>query len=118
MSESNPKTGSAPAQKAKPSGTMAEKTSEEPSKELGKEPSKEQHTAKQLKADMLLLCDEFSQFNEECAFICDAFAAIVREPEALDQATIAGFSHYSIWLKEQVAGFKHRIHEVHKGFNN
>ncbi|WDE02545.1 hypothetical protein [Thalassomonas actiniarum] len=74
----------------------------------------EKQTAKQLKADMLLLCDEFSQFNEECAFICDAFAAIVREPEALDQATIAGFSHYSIWLKEQVADFKHRIHKVHQ----
>ncbi|WDE02139.1 hypothetical protein [Thalassomonas actiniarum] len=74
-------------------------------------------TAKQLKTDMLLLCDQFSQFSEECAFICDAFAAIVREPEALDEATIAGFSHYSIWIKDQVTGFKHKIHKVHQDLN-
>ncbi|WDE09119.1 hypothetical protein SG34_030600 [Thalassomonas viridans] len=108
MSESTPTPNEKAAAKSTPSET--------PDKEKASEVA-EKDTAKQLKADMLQLCDDFAQFNEECAFVCDAFASIVREPETLDDPTIAGFSHYSIWLKEQVESFKERIYEAQRSLN-
>ena len=67
---------------------------------------------KQLISEIVRLYDDFTEFNDRCAFLCDAFASIVSEPQLIDKNTINGFSSYACWLKHQVEEFKFRLSTI------
>ncbi|WDE05790.1 hypothetical protein SG34_002300 [Thalassomonas viridans] len=68
---------------------------------------------KELASQALALCDDFNKFSEQCAFLCDAFSAIVRDPACIDEACGDGLGHHSYWLKVRVMEFRDRIEELH-----
>jgi len=60
------------------------------------------------------LSDDFYKFHQECAFLCDAFAAVTQEPECISEETSEGIRHLSCWLKCQVKHYCQRIDELYK----
>ncbi|WDE07769.1 hypothetical protein SG34_013250 [Thalassomonas viridans] len=60
------------------------------------------------------LTDDFSQFHQECAFLCDAFAAVAQEPECISEETSEGIRHMSYWLKCQAKEYYQRIDDLYK----
>ncbi|WDE08646.1 hypothetical protein SG34_032535 [Thalassomonas viridans] len=60
------------------------------------------------------LTDDFSQFHQECAFLCDAFAAVAQEPECISEETSEGIRHLSYWLKCQAKEYYQRIDQLYK----
>lgn len=68
----------------------------------------------QLALEILRLYDDFTEFNDRCAFLCDAFVGIVSDPESLEESTINGLSYYSHWLKHQVGDFKETLCEIQR----
>ncbi|WDE03592.1 hypothetical protein SG34_019700 [Thalassomonas viridans] len=60
------------------------------------------------------LTDDFSKFHQECAFLCDAFAAVAQEPECISEETSEGIRHMSYWLKYQAKEYYQRIDELYQ----
>ncbi|WDE04932.1 hypothetical protein SG34_027110 [Thalassomonas viridans] len=60
------------------------------------------------------LTDDFSKFHEECAFLCDAFAAVAQEPECISEETSEGIRHMSYWLKHQAKAYYQRIDDLYQ----
>ncbi|WDE03498.1 hypothetical protein SG34_019160 [Thalassomonas viridans] len=60
------------------------------------------------------LTDDFSQFHQECAFLCDAFAAVAQEPECISEETSEGIRHMSYWLKGQAKDYYQRIDDLYQ----
>ncbi|WDE04254.1 hypothetical protein SG34_023385 [Thalassomonas viridans] len=73
---------------------------------------------KALLSALISLTDDFHKFTEECAFLCDAFAAVAREPECINEDTSEGIGHISYWLKDQVKGYDERINVLYKTLHN
>ncbi|WDE08458.1 hypothetical protein SG34_031535 [Thalassomonas viridans] len=67
-----------------------------------------------LLSTLISLTDDFQKFNEECAFLCDAFAAVAREPDCISEETGEGIGHISCWLKDQVKDYNERINTLYK----
>ncbi|WDE06167.1 hypothetical protein SG34_004335 [Thalassomonas viridans] len=72
-------------------------------------------TIKQLSSDCIRLSDDFNKFSEECAFLCDAFAAVAHDPDYISEETSKGIGHLSCWLKEQAKSYRDRIDKLHEG---
>ena len=66
-----------------------------------------------LAEQLLALHDEFSDFVDQSAFLCDAFAAIPARFERVDARTLAGMMHYADEMKRQVAAFRGDIAGIH-----
>ncbi|WDE07542.1 hypothetical protein SG34_012040 [Thalassomonas viridans] len=60
------------------------------------------------------LTDDFSKFHQECAFLCDAFAAVAQEPECISEETSEGIRHMSYWLKYQAKEYYQRIDDLYQ----
>ncbi|WDE02780.1 hypothetical protein SG34_015145 [Thalassomonas viridans] len=71
----------------------------------------------QLSKDFLDLCNDFDKFSDECAFLCDAFAALAQDPESITPPTGDGIGHVSYWLKCQVLDYREKIDELRKCWN-
>ncbi|WDE04639.1 hypothetical protein SG34_025460 [Thalassomonas viridans] len=69
----------------------------------------------QLASESLSLCDDFNKFSDECSFLCDAFAAVAREPECITPETSEGIWYVCYKLKIRIRGYRDQIDEVHKG---
>ncbi len=54
-----------------------------------------------LMGDLINLCDELSEFNDYCAFLCDAYASIVfrSQDEEIGISTVRGVAHTCTWMK-------------------
>ncbi|WP_281558487.1 hypothetical protein [Thalassomonas sp. RHCl1] len=63
----------------------------------------------QLASEFVDLCDDFYKFSQACAFLCDAFAAVAREPECITEDTSEGFGHVGYWLKCQLRDYREKI---------
>ncbi len=68
----------------------------------------------ELAVELLSLCDEFSEFNNCCSFLCDSFSHIVNHPENINKNTANGFDCYACWLKNQTYVFNERLHAMHR----
>ncbi|WDD99284.1 hypothetical protein [Thalassomonas actiniarum] len=68
---------------------------------------------KQLTSKSLELSDDFSKFSDECSFLCDAFAAVAREPECITPQTSEGIWHVCYKLKIQVRKYRDQIDTLH-----
>jgi len=75
------------------------------------------HEAKreQLADKSLNLSDDFNKFSDECSFLCDAFAAVTREPECITPETSEGIWYVSYKLKMQIRSYRDQINEIHQG---
>ncbi|WDD97879.1 hypothetical protein [Thalassomonas actiniarum] len=67
---------------------------------------------KAISAEVLALANDFHTFSSDCAFLCEAFAAIASEQPRIDGYTVYGFNRYSLWIKEQVVDFDERIQKL------
>jgi hypothetical protein len=70
-----------------------------------------------LSRDILHLYDEFVEFNDYCAFLCDAFASVISDEEHmefLDQASVQGFGRCSHWMKFRMNELKGRLKLIHE----
>ncbi|WDE02592.1 hypothetical protein [Thalassomonas actiniarum] len=79
------------------------------------DPAAQEVTPEQWARDLLDLCDDFSQFSQECAFIFDGLAAVAQEPECITPDTSEGIRHVNFWLKYQVIGYREKINRLHSG---
>jgi len=72
---------------------------------------------RELQFKVVKLYDEFAQFSDQCAFLCDSFAAIPSQQEVIEPETIGGISFYSHWLKTRTLEIKNELRKVHEQLN-
>ncbi|WDE03085.1 hypothetical protein SG34_016815 [Thalassomonas viridans] len=77
-------------------------------------PQGEAARRKALLSTLVSLTDDLSQFHEECAFLCDAFAAVTHDPACITEETSEGIRHISYWLKHQVKSYYERVRDIHE----
>lgn len=68
----------------------------------------------ELQLKVLRLYDEFTLFSDQCAFLCDAFAAVPAQQEAITPASLGGLSYHSQWLKTRMVEIKTELGQVHE----
>ena len=56
--------------------------------------------------------DDFTDFNNECAFLCDAFSSLVNRHEFLNEQSIQGLERHADFLKNKMNVFKKRLAEM------
>ena len=56
--------------------------------------------------------DEFSEFTEDCAFLCDAFACLADNQEILDPCTIHGLERHAYGLKQRTKEFREKLKKI------
>ena len=61
---------------------------------------------------LLSFYDDFADFNDDCAFLCDAFACLVNNHECLDERSIRGLERNATLLKQRVNHFNNRLKEI------
>lgn len=63
--------------------------------------------------ELLQLDDDFSEFSEISAFLCQAFATVLSDHESLNKDVIAGAMRCSNWLQFRSGELKKAIRHVH-----
>ena len=69
---------------------------------------------RELQLKVVRLYDEFAQFSDQCAFLCDSFAAIPAQHEFIEPETIGGIEFYSRWLKTRLLEIKNELRKIHE----
>ncbi|WDE08710.1 hypothetical protein SG34_032920 [Thalassomonas viridans] len=69
----------------------------------------------QLASESLELCDDFNKFSDECSFLCDAFAAVARDPACITPETSEGIWYVCYKLKIQIRTYRDQIDGIHQG---
>ena len=67
-----------------------------------------------LSQDLLHLYDEITEFNDHCAFLCDAFACLAIEEDCMDASTAHGLGRQASWMKRQMEAFKLTLKQIHE----
>lgn len=70
-----------------------------------------------IKTDLLRFYDEFSEFNDCCAFMCDALARTSLKEGYLEGSGAMGASHFCNWMKRRMQELKGELGEIHKKAN-
>ena len=65
-----------------------------------------------LATDLLHFYDEFVEFHDYCAFLCDAFACLATEEDYLDASTAMGVSRFSHWVKRRTHMLKQELKQI------
>ena len=65
-----------------------------------------------LSQEILALYDDFTQFHDQCSFLCDATASLATRHEALDGYSVQGLGQSTQWLKLNVREFQKRLAEI------
>jgi len=68
----------------------------------------------ELQLKVVRLYDELTQFSDQCAFLCDSFAAIPAQQEFIEPETIGGISFYSHWIKTRLLEIKNELRKIHE----
>jgi hypothetical protein len=79
---------------------------------MGKSKAKTKDKYPLLSQALLNYYDEFEGFNEDCAFLCDAFACLADNYEILDQYSIHGLARNAHWLKQRTRELKERLKQI------
>lgn len=69
-------------------------------------------TSTPISKSLLHLYDDFTTFNEDCAFLCDAFAKLILNNESISPNTAAGFANHTETLKQTMNNFKDRLNQI------
>lgn len=67
-----------------------------------------------LASDLLHLYDEFTEFNDQCAFLCEAYSAIVIQEEGIHRTTAIGFQYSTDWLRDRMEELKAKLKRIQK----
>jgi len=67
--------------------------------------------------ELLRYYDEFTAFNEECAFLCDAFASLAANSECIDEYSIRGLERHAHWLKGRVFELKQSLSQIREHYS-
>lgn len=70
-----------------------------------------------IQARILQLYDEMAEFQDQCSFLCDAFASIAAYEEVTCDETRRGASVYCEWIKSQVHEMKMELKVIHSEIN-
>ncbi|VAW66552.1 hypothetical protein MNBD_GAMMA10-3052 [hydrothermal vent metagenome] len=81
-------------------------------KHMNKSKAKTNHQNTLLSEALLDYYDEFADFNENCAFLCDAFSSLVDNHELLDQTSIHGFARNADWIKKRTGELKEKLKQI------
>lgn len=65
-----------------------------------------------LALDLLHFYDEFVEFHDYCAFLCDAFSCLATEEDGLDDSTAMGLIRFSGWMKHRVENLKQELKQI------
>lgn len=71
-----------------------------------------ENTALTLSSELLDYYDQFAEFSDQCAFLCDAYASIAANSEIIDQQSARGLEHSTDWLKHRVGALKEALKEI------
>ncbi|WDE10871.1 hypothetical protein [Thalassomonas haliotis] len=110
ISKDKPATGSVNEDKNAKEGT-ANAEAKDNSKDDSKS-NKRSAEQKAISAEVLALTNDFNAFSANCAFLCEAFAAIASDQSSMDAYIVYGFNRYGLWIKEQVTNFDERIEKL------
>lgn len=58
--------------------------------------------------------DEFAEFSDRCAFLCDAFAAMAAQGGGLDEGSIRGLAYSADWLKSRARELKEKLRAIQR----
>ena len=75
---------------------------------------KHRHPREMLRIDLLSLYDSVAEFSDQCAFLCDAFAAIPSYEETIDPATARGMRLSAQWMKGKVQKIQLDLKKIHE----
>lgn len=67
-----------------------------------------------LSSELLDYYDQFAEFSDQCAFLCDAYASIAANSEVIDQQSARGLEHSTDWLKYRVGSLKEALKKIHE----
>ena len=59
------------------------------------------------------LYDEVLEFTDECAFLCDAFAALAVQNDGFDTSTASGISMSAHTLKQKASVLQQHLKDIH-----
>ena len=51
--------------------------------------------------ELLVFFDDFVEFHDNCAFLCEAIASLVTEEDRFDTHTAMGIKRFCYWLKNR-----------------
>lgn len=71
-----------------------------------------------LRLQLLTLHDELTEFSDQCSFLCDAFACIPAQKEAIDAESIRGISYFAHWMKGRIRKMKTDLKAVRNQAND
>lgn len=75
---------------------------------------KRSNPGEKLRRDLLVLYDCLTEFSDQCAFLCDAFATIPMCEETIDPATARGIGLSAQWMKRRVLEIKLDLKKIHE----
>lgn len=64
--------------------------------------------------DILDFYDEVAEFNDYCAFLCDAVACLVVENDCIDKTTAHGLGRFSHDIKRGMDALKSKLRQIHE----
>lgn len=67
-----------------------------------------------LSADLVSLYDEVTEFNDYCAFLCDACASLAMQNEMLGRASASGLTLSVDYLKARSERLKLMVKSLHE----
>ncbi len=65
-----------------------------------------------LSGQLLAFYDDFSEFNDYAAFLCDAFASVASIEGGLDESSLPGMKRSAQWLKERMEQLKNELQQI------
>lgn len=66
-----------------------------------------------LENELIQLIDDFAEFSDISAFLCNAYATTLADHERLNQEIISGARICSVWLQSRTSKLKADIQDVH-----
>lgn len=64
--------------------------------------------------DILHLYDEVVEFNDYCAFLCDAVACLIVEDDYIDNTTAHGLGRFSHDIKRGMDALKSKLKQIYE----
>jgi len=65
-------------------------------------------------AELLEFYDEFSEFHDYCAFLCDSFSCLVSKNEPIEINTAKGVILFTDWMKYRAQLLKIELNDIRR----
>jgi hypothetical protein len=64
--------------------------------------------------DVVQLCDEFTEINSECAFLCDAISQLIKSDVGVEPRTAQGLELYCTSIKSKMINIENQLYQLHE----